>query len=1301
MRRLIVFLAVSGVCLCAPAETVRRTETVRRIEKLRPLHLDTELVGGGKAAALIAAPKADARLAERSPDVGRIIARVKSLTGVALPTMDDKEVGDKEFRSANVIVIGNFMTNKVAELLYQRQFTFEDYVYPGISGKGPDVDGPPQTGYVIRTVHDPFGFGRNFIVLAGSEPAGTTEAVQAFAESLSGRQRLAVPHTVKVQFGNMQLMKPSYTKTDLPQENVDRQIAQIQRTVSNMRQMHNNVWMQADSYALGYHLTGNACWGKVFKGFMQILADNLGRFSAMPYNYCEDMFSLVPAWDWMEETPFFTEEERLKFTNVVLEVACRNEDAWQHYLRNPRAEALSSHGGDRVQSWRYAGVFFSKHYGINKHWLTVTEEAIKWMNETPRSCDGYRLGCGHATRLTGYARYTADTGYFDSGACRQQADLVMMCTDNQGYTATVGDQDRWQSRIDREWNTGRYLGEVAWFFKDSSYLWFAQHMAYHEWPFNAFATGRTPKRPDHLVGLRVLPVHKNIYENVVKDERDTVRTFEKAPEITVKREEAFDKLTFRGAIDPMKQYLLLDGIGGMDHGHIDANSIIRYSDLDRMWLVDVGWTRCYPRDHNMLLVVKDGESKGPQKFARLDAACDLDTAAFTKTTIPNYNGMDWSRHLVWLKGEGVIAFDRVTALEAGDYTLRCRWRSVGEGKAVQGGLTVAQGGPRFKILNADGSVQRLRSLFLDDTNNSMLTYPYMNPRGETLVYDNVVEKRFAKGETYTFQNLFYAASDKVRREYTVERVDDSTVRLKSARGDLAAGLLKGEGMFVVAGTRFCAAQAATLGDPPLFRAAKPVDIEYDAAAGKGTVHARAAARLTLSASSDDVKLDGAPLKGDLKDGKVTFEVPAGRHALALSLSFEGATQPAAFAAGLAPKRAKPSPAPVREPLRGLTVVWEARTSASAPETDTTAEILDLALGDLGGKTAIVAAGKDGTVTVLGLDGKVQWRQGGLERANAVAIAGFAKKPHVIVGCQKAPYLYVFTAAGARVEGDWANVSAADPFKGVAAPLRYVGAADMDGDGSDEVLAANFPKVDKKTNVLGYCYCFDKTGRMRWWRQPVNHELATATIAPLKPNGPMVFLVGGTFNSCAGLNAAGAECFTAFASHRLTVIRVADVDDDKTPEVLIGGQDNYVHLHDAAGKRLWMHNVGGTVSGIAVADVNADRKAEIVAATAELNHNVFALNGEGSRLWSAKAGEEVNALAVGNVDARPGADIVVGTDGGDVLVFDGKGKRAAGATVSGPVAKLALCPGGKADTAPADIIAALKNGRLVRLSARAK
>jgi hypothetical protein len=178
---------------------------------------------------------------------------------------------------------------------------------------------------------------------------------------------------------------------------------------------------------------------------------------------------------------------------------------------DPRREAIDSHGGERIQALRLAGHYFGDRYGINRQWVTMTDAAIRFMNETPRSCDGYRLGCGHCVRLTQYARRSGDMAYFEHGACRQQADLVMMCTDNQGFTVPVGDQGSLDTRIDRNWGMARFLGEVAWFYRDPSYLWFTQHLAYHELPFHGFTTGEKPRLPQRLVGLNVLPVHENIY----------------------------------------------------------------------------------------------------------------------------------------------------------------------------------------------------------------------------------------------------------------------------------------------------------------------------------------------------------------------------------------------------------------------------------------------------------------------------------------------------------------------------------------------------------------------------------------------------------------------------------------------------------------------------------------------------------------------------------------------------------------------------------------------------------------------
>jgi len=1476
-------------------------ETVRHLDKLRPLRVSTPLVRDGKPAAIVVSPP------ERKHQAlaDWLIAQVRKQTGVELQLVDDSKVTDEDLRRSEIVVIGIWQTNKVAERLYLRKWTFEDYVYPGVGGEsagfeelagedelppvwsfasgdsgshaarvsgqgsrggtrcallsgrdsgsrawaavsrvvvspadallhpgqwyvasvwyrstgkgsaqlkvaplkgnmplqstslplpphgewaqaelgfafpagadrfslevrlsGPgtlQVDdafvAPPGSdrnllalsGYVVRTVHDPFAMGHNFVVLAGSDLGGTTEAVEHFVASLKGDEKsLEAPQTVDVRLGAKQRMVPSYGRADPTEETVRRSVAQLQRTIAHMPSLQNNVWYETLSSAEGYHLTGNAGWARLYKAQMELLADNLERFGALPNNYVEGMHRLVPAWDLMEETPFFTDQERLRFTNVVLEVACRNADAWAKLLANPRAEALSSHGGERVQSLRLAGLYFRDHYGINGDWVSLTDQAIRFMDETPRSCDGYRAGCGHGVRMTQYARRSGDMAYFGTESARQQADLVTMCTDNLGYLVSVGDQDDWNVKIDRGWDLARFLGEAAWFYYDPECLWFTQHLGYSDRPFGAFATAEPPPAPARFVGLHALPLHPNLYDNMLLDEKETLRTYEPAPPLTVGKEEAFDKLTFREAADPAKQYLLLDGVSGMDHGHLDGNSISRFTDLGRIWLIDCGWTRVYPRDHNTLLVSRDGVSRAPQKATRLDFAADLDTVAFTKTTIPDYNGADWSRHLIWLKGECVLVLDRVTAKTPGDYALRCRWRSLGDGELREDGLRVTQRGPEFRLRSADGSRKKLRQVYPDDTVRSTLTYPYANRQGTTLIFDSVREQHLDTGERFTFQNVLYASAAEQRRRFDVAQVDDSTVLLTSPEGDAVAGIGERAAAFFADTTRFVLAGATRFGNPTLFLSTAPVDIEFDVAEGKGRVVAKSTALVTLAAGATLGQLDGRALTGRLANGLLTIEVGPGSHALGFPPSREAARRLTEFVRSFRAQSslATPPAEPAAEGEPRLRTVWEyhlpndSLTPGGPDPRQTANEILDMKLMDLTGDDVpeIVVASKDGAVTVLTLAGEKLWRRTGLDQAFAVAVAHFrpsvaapadatslaplppsalesrptatgappialpplwvASKDsgYVIVGTAASPFLYVYDADGERVLEGWLRFNpTGDEFGGLASPVRWLGTADLNGDGSEEILAANFSEpTPKGGRVEGRYYCYDQSGKLLWWRQPVFHELGAGTVAPLKPGANPLWFVAGTFGACAGLDAAGKDSFRAGASHRPTVIRVADVDGDGANEVLLGGEDNYLHVHSADGARRWMHNLGGALSGIEVTDLDGDGKREAIVSTAEVGYNVFALNAEGTRLWQTKAGEEVNALAVGDFSPAPGREVAVGTDAGEVVLLDARGKGLGRIALSGYVAKIAPCPG--AEAGGHDVIVALKNGWLARVAA---
>src|SRR5690606_27990494 len=142
------------------------------------------------------------------------------------------------------------------------------------------------------------------------------------------------------------------------------------------------------------------------------------------------------------------------------------------------------------------------------------------------------------------------------------------------------------------------------------------------------------------------------------------------------------------------EYLLLDGISAFAHGHEDANSISRLTWKERMWLVDLDYIRQMPRFHNMVEIVRNGETAIVPPVAELVASLEEPEIGMVASRLENYNAMNWTRAIVWRKGESFVVLDRLQATETGDYDLRARWRVLGEPQLDGRRLTVTQKGDR-------------------------------------------------------------------------------------------------------------------------------------------------------------------------------------------------------------------------------------------------------------------------------------------------------------------------------------------------------------------------------------------------------------------------------------------------------------------------------------------------------------------------------------------------------------------------------------------------------------------------------
>ena len=167
MRRHILSIGIV-LCLALALQAPARAAVQMRLPSLKKYYLDTVLVSNGAAASAIVAPDAPG-YADLAGDVRRAI---KDLTGAELPVITDA-AADAELAQAGggrraMIVLGNISVNKVSERLYVMEQVDVDAGWPGAGG------------YLLQTVHDPMGDGRNFISLGGSDLKGVQAATQAF-----------------------------------------------------------------------------------------------------------------------------------------------------------------------------------------------------------------------------------------------------------------------------------------------------------------------------------------------------------------------------------------------------------------------------------------------------------------------------------------------------------------------------------------------------------------------------------------------------------------------------------------------------------------------------------------------------------------------------------------------------------------------------------------------------------------------------------------------------------------------------------------------------------------------------------------------------------------------------------------------------------------------------------------------------------------------------------------------------------------------------------------------------------------
>jgi len=339
------------------------------IETLKDLHLSTALVSDGQPAAAIVAP------AVYTADVARLNAAVKAHSGVELPLLTPEAalheipIGglyDKGL-PRNLICLGNRSTNAAIGRLYDQYYTLLDLKYPGPGG------------WVLRSLHDPFGDGHNVLFCGGSDAAGVSAATDALVKALgeppAREGDLAVGRLMQIH---------------LPQPYV---IPDLMRDVGT--------WDASDGYGSSgyfgwnsiskrmalYYMTGDEASARevIRLAFPDQAAknelaatdgemiENKDEPLSGPYHYNAHLMTIF--WDLIEDSPVFTDAERLQVANALAQQLNHRAGEGIYSLSEPPAAVGSRHGQWSAVSLYCLGRYLQKSYP-NSVWKQCVTSAM-------------------------------------------------------------------------------------------------------------------------------------------------------------------------------------------------------------------------------------------------------------------------------------------------------------------------------------------------------------------------------------------------------------------------------------------------------------------------------------------------------------------------------------------------------------------------------------------------------------------------------------------------------------------------------------------------------------------------------------------------------------------------------------------------------------------------------------------------------------------------------------------------------------------------------------------------------------
>ena len=625
-------------------------------EEMRAPNLHTPIVEDGRPAAHIVVPD-DKQWHESGL---RLAAEIETRSGVKLAV----ETDGKQALATNetTIAIGNLNNNFVAERMWLNRYQRVDARRPG-AGE-----------YILQTIPEPYDcpLGKNVLLIGASDLAGAERGVDALLKRLGEGPKLSLDEWTLVVSGTKPMSEEARGKL-------------LGRKLSKF--WLKDFWRAAQRY----QTTGDIAYAERAREVLLAVAQRYRDFARDP-----DLLKYWPAptgsgghriywpeetssewigcmWDFIEEAPVFSDEERYTCANALVET-CNDLTRCVYYWRTLADPETVTPVAFNHTTFPLLGVYFlarhfERYYGdvdgrIEDYLVRVrncfTPQLASW--KPTEDATGY-LSIVPAHTIT-WSLAEGDYSYFESGAVKTLADYTVGFCDNTGDAASFGDHGYGRRVYTRN------LDWAVWYYDDANIYWWLDRVKSGGWP-NPFNPELQPEPWEDLAGVSVFSLTEPLY-------RYTALKWG-APNVPL--EKCFDKISFRENLDRSGQFFLLDGYGRGGHLQYDGNAIIKFYADGEDWLMDGDYLVRNTTDHNMVSVIRDGRCEAMlPECASLEHLLDRPGLAMTKTGMSDYNGANWLRNIFWVKGGPMCVIDRTEAAEAGDYKFECIWKLIDRGQ---------------------------------------------------------------------------------------------------------------------------------------------------------------------------------------------------------------------------------------------------------------------------------------------------------------------------------------------------------------------------------------------------------------------------------------------------------------------------------------------------------------------------------------------------------------------------------------------------------------------------------------------